>query len=158
MIADAGRMTAKQLDAWARDLDNYVISDAFSGLVARGPHARRKAETWSGRRGEWVSATAWNVMSSLALNEEDLADAWCADQIAIIAREIHDRPNRTRHSMNNALIAFGVRNPKLEKKARAAAKKIGPVAVDHGQTSCQTPDADAYMTKTLEHRKKRKRC
>ncbi len=39
------------------------------------------------------------------------------------------------------------------KKARAAAKKIGKVEVNHGQTSCQTPDAVVYMDKTLEHRK-----
>ena len=77
---------------------------------------------------------------------------------AIVAREIHTRPNRTRHSMNNALIALGVRNAKLEKKARTAAKKIGRVDVDHGETSCRTPDADSYMTKTLAHQKKRKRC
>jgi len=158
MVADAGAMTARRLDAWARDLDNYVLSDAFSALVARGPHARRKAEAWKNRRGEWVSASAWNVMGSLALNDEGLEDGYCEEQIRIIAAEIHDRPNRTRHSMNNALIAFGVRNPRLEKAARAAARWVGPVAVDHGETGCRTPDADAYITKTLAHQKKRKRC
>ena len=57
--------------------------------------------------------------------------------------------------MNQALISLGIRNPQLEKMARAAAKKIGKVEVDHGQTSCQTPDAAAYMTKTLAYRKKK---
>jgi len=41
------------------------------------------------------------------------------------------------------------------KKARAAAKNIGKVEVDHGQTSCQTPDAAAFMTKTVAYRKKK---
>jgi 3-methyladenine DNA glycosylase AlkD len=158
MVADPLAMTARQLDTWARDLDDYVLCDAFSGLVARGPHARRKAEAWKKRRSEWVSAAGWNVVGSLALKDDGLDDAWCAEQIAIIAAGIHDRPNRTRHSMNNALIALGVRNGKLEKKARAAAKRIGRVEVDHGETGCRTPDADAYITKTLAHQKKRKRC
>lgn len=158
MVADAGAMTAKQLDAWARDLDNYVVTDAFSTLVVHSPHARRKADLWKNRKGEWVSCAGWNVMASLAMNDDTLEDAWCAEQIALVARDIHARPNRTRHSMNNALIALGVRNPKLEKKARAAAKKIGRVEVDHGETGCKTPDADSYMTKTIQHQKKRKRC
>ena len=161
MVADPDAMTAKQLDAWARDLDNYVVTDAFSTMAVRSPHARRKADLWKNRKGEWVSCAGWNLVASLALGD-DLDDAWCAEQIALIARDIHVRPNRTRHSMNNALIALGVRNGKLEKKARAAAKKIGRVEVDHGETNCQTPDADSYMTKTIAHKsarnKKRKRC
>ena len=57
--------------------------------------------------------------------------------------------------MNNALIAFGVRNPALEKKAMAVAQAIGKVEVDHGDTSCQTPDAAAYIKKTLERRRQK---
>ena len=49
--------------------------------------------------------------------------------------------------MNNALIAIGGRNAKLKKLALAAAKKIGKVEVDHGDTSCKTPDAAAYINK-----------
>ena len=33
-------------------------------------------------------------------------------------------------------------------------KKIGKVEVDHGQTSCKTPDAASYMAKVLAHRAK----
>ncbi len=57
--------------------------------------------------------------------------------------------------MNNALINIGVRNPALEKKADAAAKRMGTVEVDHGETSCKTPDAAAYIKKTLAHRRKK---
>lgn len=59
-------------------------------------------------------------------------------------------------AMNSALIAIGCRNAKLEKLAVAAAKRIGPVEVDHGDTSCKTPDAVAYIAKTWAHRAKRK--
>lgn len=152
MVADPSCFTSKELDAMARELGNYVLTDAFSEMVAQSPHAHRKAEAWKNRKNEWVMTAGWNVMTRLALHDEALDDDYCADQITLIAKEIHGRPNRARYSMNNALIALGVRNPKLEKKARAAAKKIGKVEVDHGQTSCKTPDADAYMTKTLAHR------
>lgn len=58
--------------------------------------------------------------------------------------------------MNNALINIGVRNPKLEKKAIAAARRIGKIEVDHGQTSYKTPDAAAYIKKTVAYNKKKK--
>ena len=155
MVCDPTAFTSRELDAMARELGDYVLTDAFSSVVSRSGKALKKFEAWKNRRGEFVSAAAWNVLASQAMHDDTLTDRWCADQLDLIAREIHDRPNRTRHSMNQALISLGVRNPRLEKKARAAAKKIGKVEVDHGQTSCQTPDAADYMTRTLAHRKKK---
>jgi len=61
-----------------------------------------------------------------------------------------------RYSMNNALINIGVRNPKLEKIAIAAAARIGTVEVDHGETGCKTPEAVAYIKKTVAYNKKKK--
>ena len=57
--------------------------------------------------------------------------------------------------MNNALISIGVRNPKLQKSATAAAVRIGTVEVDHGETSCKTPEAVSYIKKTVAHNKKK---
>jgi len=59
-----------------------------------------------------------------------------------------------RNAMNNALIAIGIRNPHLEKKAIAAAQKIGKVEVDHGETGCKTPDAIPYIQKSLDRKRK----
>ena len=47
------------------------------------------------------------------------------------------------------------RHDKLSKKAIAAAKKIGKVEVDHGDTGCKTPDAESYIVKTLAYNKKK---
>jgi hypothetical protein len=57
--------------------------------------------------------------------------------------------------MNNAVIAIGIRSPTLRKLALTVAKRIGKVEVDHGETNCKTPDAAAYILKTVAHRKKR---
>lgn len=155
MVCDSQAFTARQLDAMARDLDSYVLTDAFSGAVVRGGEGLKKFEAWKNRKNEFISAAAWNILASQAMRDDGLTDTFCVEQIDLIVRDIHQRPNRTRHSMNQALICLGIRNPRLEKKARTAARKIGKVSVDHGQTSCQTPDADRYMTKVLDHQKKK---
>lgn len=94
---------------------------------------------------------------ALALHPGDRPDAFFLEPLEAIEKEIHDRPNRVRHSMNQAVISIGVRNAALEKRARAVAKRIGKVEVDHGETSCKTPDAVAYIEKTKAHRAKKKR-
>lgn len=42
-----------------------------------------------------------------------------------------------------------MRTPKLEKIAIAAAVRIGPVEVDHGETACKAPEAVSYIEKTV---------
>jgi 3-methyladenine DNA glycosylase AlkD len=153
MVADAAAMTSRQFDAWARDLGDYIICDAMAKVVSSSPLAGRKAAIWRERKSEFVAALGWDVTGLLALDPaSDLTDEEAGQLIDQIAREIHDRPNRTRHSMNQALICLGVRKPRLHEKAVAAARKIGRVEVDHGATSCQTPEAIGYMEKTLAHR------
>lgn len=146
-VADPARFGRRDLDLWARALSSYVLTDAFSALVGRTAHVRAKAEAWGRARGEWKGQAGWNLVAYLALHDEDLDDAYFADRIDQIEAEIHDRPNRVRHAMNSALIAIGLRNPALERRAVEAARRIGPVEVDHGETSCTTPDAAAYIAK-----------
>jgi len=45
----------------------------------------------------------------------------------------------------------------LKKEAIAAAGRIGKVEVDHGKTSCKTPDAAAYIKKASARSRGRKR-
>jgi hypothetical protein len=52
-----------------------------------------------------------------------------------------------RHSMNQAVIAIGIYKPSLRDDAIATAERIGKVEVDHGETSCKTPDAVTYINK-----------
>ncbi len=59
--------------------------------------------------------------------------------------------------MNSALIAIGIRNDELEQKAIAIAREIGKVDVDHGETSCKTPEAEPYIKKARERKKQKKK-
>ncbi len=149
MIADPVAIRSSLLDAWVRDLDNYVLTDAFSDLVSQSPFAKTKVGKWTGSAQEFVGAAGWNVLARLARQGHELTDHELEEYLATIETEIHGRKNRTRQSMNSALISIGIRNPKLERKALAAAKRIGRVEVDHGETSCKTPDASTYIRKAV---------
>ena len=151
-VADPSAMTLGQLNAWARELDNYVLTDAFASLVARTPHRRKKAEQWMKHAGEWTGRTGWLVATAMAM-EDDLPNDYFIDLLGTVETEIHGRKNRVRDAMNYALIAIGMRNAVLEKRAIAAARRIGPVQVDHGETGCKTPEAVAYIKKAAARRR-----
>jgi hypothetical protein len=55
--------------------------------------------------------------------------------------------------MNQTLIAIGMRGGALRRRAVAVADAIGPVVVDHGRTSCVTPDARAYIERAAARSK-----
>ncbi len=149
MIADASSATKKQLSAWSKDLDSYVTSDALASFVARTPHARALAEKWRGARGEWIAAAGWNLTSGLTRTATELPDTYFGALIPLIEERIHNAKNRVRYAMNGTLIGIGIRSPGLQRKAVAAAKRIGKVEVDHGETGCKTPDAIPYIAKAV---------
>ncbi len=153
MIADPAQLDNALADAWVKDLDSVPIADAFSGPMRKSKLAQRKAAKWTRSKHEWIGRAGWNIVTGLALYDPELSDEYFADYLPEIERSIHQRPNRTRDAMNMALVAIGVRSPALKKLALAAAKKIGKVEVDHGETNCKTPDAASYIAKTLAHRK-----
>lgn len=153
MIADPKRIDEATLESWAKDLDNYVIADAFSGLVSRTPLAQQRMEVWTGAEREWIGQTGWNLLAHLAMKDKKLPDDYFKPYLETIEHDIHHRQNRVRYSMNSALIAIGMRNEALENEAVTVAEEIGPVEVDHGETNCKTPDAIEY----LQRAKARKR-
>lgn len=149
MIADPKQVTPDLLDAWVQGVSDHAVADELSKFAARTAHAREIAEAWSQNPSEWISTAGWDLLGQLALNDTSLPEAYFERYIDQIQREIHDKPNWTRYAMNHALIAFGMRSLNLEGKALAAASAIGKVHVDHGQTSCKTPDASTYIPKAI---------
>ena len=152
MIADPSLMTSKEIDAWARSLSSYPLTDALAGLVGKTPLAQDKAVSWTKSKDEWIGSAGWQILSGLAQREPSLPDSFFRPYLDTIQSDIHKRKNRVRYAMNGALIGIGTRNSKLEKLALAVAAKIGKVEVNHGDTSCKTPDAAAYIRKTVAHK------
>lgn len=154
MIADPAQATAAQLHGWLAACENCALAGAVASFTAATAVGADLAAEWCADPREFVAVAGWDVVAKLAL-ASSLPDARFAACLKTVEREIHTAPNYVRYAMNGAVIAIGVRNSKLEKLAVAAAKRIGKVEVDHGDTSCKTPDAVAYIAKTKAHRAKK---
>lgn len=152
-IADPERLSHAEIETWLCQASDYVMTDALSALAARSPHAPEWARRWIDSSQEWTSAAGWNVVGLLAMDGRLPAEE-ARPLLQRITRHIHSAPNRTRHSMNGALISLGGSLPELTEAALQAAEAIGPVEVDHGETGCKTPDATAYIHKMVGRQSK----
>jgi len=153
MVADPATATERDLDAWLADIDVYTLVDIFViSLAALVPGVRERADRWTASDRDWTSQAGWDLYAQLALNDADLDDAYFEVLLDRIEAGIGTAGNRTRHSMNGALIAIGTRNERLRAEAEAASGRIGIVVVDHGDTGCVTPAAVPYIAKVWDRK------
>jgi 3-methyladenine DNA glycosylase AlkD len=152
-VADPAAMSEDDLDAWLAEIEVYVLVDVFVGsLAAKVPGVPARADRWSASRRDWSAQAGWDLYGQLALSDPDQDDAFFLGLLERIEAGIRGAGNRTRHSMNGALIAIGMRNPALRAAAESVAARIGPVEVDHGQTGCVTPAAIPYIARAWDRR------
>lgn len=149
MVDDPAHIPARLLRQRIGDVDNYVLADALASLVGRSSLGEEMAREWTAEPGdEWAGAAGWSLVAAQALDADaTMPDSYFSDRLAFIDEHLVKAANRVRHSMNGALIAIGCRSPHLRQAAEEVARRIGKVEVDHGRTSCKTPDAIPYLAR-----------
>lgn len=150
IVADGSQMTKRQLDAWVKAQGAPMICNyTVPGVAAESPHGRDLAMKWIKSKTASIACSGWNTYAGLLSTRPD--EGLDLDEIRAIldhiAQHIHDAPNHVRYAMNGFVISVGSFVKPLTKQAKAAAKKIGVVEVDMGETSCQVPLATAYIEK-----------
>ncbi|MBM3855154.1 MAG: DNA alkylation repair protein [Verrucomicrobia bacterium] len=149
-IADPLAMTSDELDRWALEYEMGMCGLYIASLAAEGPHGAAKVREWLSSPHERLRGEGWTLLGRLSDLDETFSEAELRRRVAEIEQTIHAAPNVTRSKMNQALIAIGGHSPALREAVLAAAKRIGPVTVDHGDTSCKTPNAVEYVAKMWE--------
>ncbi len=154
-VADPEKLTRSDADGLVQDGPVRFIGCYLSGLLARSPIAEETMRAWMKSPDEFHREMGYGILGVRLRDDPDsVSDADAERVLATIEKEIRRSPNWARYAMNGALISIGVFKPALRKKAIEAAKRIGKVEVDHGETNCKTPDAVPYIEKAS----KRKRC
>jgi 3-methyladenine DNA glycosylase AlkD len=129
LVDEPERVTAAQMDRWCRDFDNWAICDtACFALFDRTPHAWRKIEPWSERRGEFQKRAAFALLASIALHDKEAADAPFLASLVVIERAADDDRNFVKKGVNWALRAVGRRNPVLNAAAVTVARRLAASA------------------------------
>lgn len=151
LVVDGSRMTRTQLNAWIRQARGHaaIPENIVVWVASEHPDAIAIASKWMKAKDPTTAAAGWALYSGcLAIYDDNALDF---DEIQAlmdhVVANVHTAPNRARYQMNNFVICVGCYVSPLLKQAKAAAKKIGVVEVDMGDTACQTPLATDYIAK-----------
>ena len=72
IVDEPARVTARQMDRWARDFDSWDVCDqACQNLFRYTPFAWAKAAEWAGARREFVRRAGFSLMAGLAVKDKD---------------------------------------------------------------------------------------
>ena len=102
---------------------------------------------------DFPKASCGSRNGRLATDDESVPDSWYDGHVDRIRGEIHERHNRVRRAMNDALVGIGIRNAALREKALAGVTAIGAVDVDYGATGCERPDAATHIAIALARKR-----
>ena len=148
------KITTEQLNSWIQDVDYYCLMDVLMKSICTSPIAIERMEEWTKSNDEWIGRAGWSLLANIAIKNKTLHDDFFSPYLEEIKENIHNEKIE-KEAMNSALIAIGIRNEDLERQAIEIAREIGKVEVDHGATSCKTPDAESYIKKREKELKKK---
>jgi 3-methyladenine DNA glycosylase AlkD len=126
-IDDIAKVTPAQMDAQARDFDNWAICDTLCfALWVHSPHAFKKIRKWSTSRQEYVKRAAFALLASVSLRGKGkhIDDDEILKCLPLIEKASVDERNFVKKGVNWALRGIGRRSPALRKAAIALAKKL----------------------------------
>ena len=105
LIAEAEKVTAAQMERWARDFDSWDVVDAACCYLyaARVSGLATKSGRWSRRPEEFVKRAAFSLAAYLSYKDKEAPDARFERFLRVIEREAHDERNFVRKAVNWAL-------------------------------------------------------
>lgn len=125
LIDDPKQVTAKQMDAWAADFDNWATVDGTCCyLFCRTQFAYEKAFEWAEKEPEFIKRAGFSMMAYLAVHDKKASDEKLAAFLPIIEKHADDDRNFVRKAVNWALRQIGKRNLHLNKLAVEAGETI----------------------------------
>ena len=151
LVADGRKMTRAQIERWAKTSVWHMHSGTTVPCVAaEHPDAIEIALKWVDSPKESIAESGWVTLSNVLITTPDdkLPIKQLGTLLTRVVKTIHTSQNLVRYAMNNFIIACGTYVAPLAGKAITAARKIGRVEVDMGQTNCQVPDAESYILKS----------
>jgi hypothetical protein len=167
MVADGALMSREQINGWAegavgmRMIAEYTVP----WVTVDNAAGRELALAWMRSKKEQIAAAGWSTYSGLVAlrDDSDLDLKEIEGLLAAVVKGIAGAQNRERYCMNTFVICVGSYVVPLYKQAMAAARAIGSVEVDMGETDCKVPLATAYIDKVeaagrLGRKRKTIRC
>jgi 3-methyladenine DNA glycosylase AlkD len=124
-IDDPQQVTPAQMDRWARDFDNWGITDSLSfHLFDKTPHAWKKISAWRTRPEEFVKRAAFATLWGLTVHDKHAKNEPFVEGLGFIESAADDERHFVKKGVNMALRAIGKRNRALHAEALRCARAL----------------------------------
>ncbi len=128
-IDDPGEVTAAQMDAWAKDFDNWGICDTVCfHLFDKVPTKLAFAQIakWAKSKDEFVKRAAFALLASLALHlrPRDAEGAAFLKCLPLAKRATADERNFVKKGVSWALRGMGKRTPEMKQTVLEMARRL----------------------------------
>jgi len=141
MLITEDKLTMKLIEGWNKDIDFYLLSDAFIGNVLTPfKGSLSLANKWIHEKDEYTLRHAYTIIFMLAKENGFMKDDVFSKYLVKIEEDIQSAPNRAKETMLYSILNIGRRSKKLNDEAIAAMERIGTVHIDHGSTGSITPN------------------
>jgi 3-methyladenine DNA glycosylase AlkD len=152
LIADDARMTRQDLRQWAKTAQSTHCNFTVPWVAAGSLVGIEIAREWIESRDAKLAAIGWSTWCSLLAMKpnDELVMSELIKMLDRVQKTIHQAPDQVRFAMNMFVISLAIYVGELREAAIAAAKKIGKVEVDLGDTGCQVPFAPDYIERAKQ--------
>ena len=124
-IDEPRRVTARQMDRWARDFENWADCDGVClHLFVRTPLAHQKVASWCRRRAEFVKRAGFTLLACLTVHDKAAPDEYFIAALPLIEAGATDERNFVKKAVNWALRQIGKRNARLNAEAIRCAERL----------------------------------
>ena len=148
LIADGAKMSRDTLDAWAEQATWHMIASCTVAWVAvEHAEAVDMGLAWIDSPKPLVQIAGWSTLGSAACMkpDESIPIKTFDKLLNRCVKSIGKATGRLAYTMNSFVICVGTYVGPLAEKALEAARKIGVLNIDMGDTSCKVPVAESYI-------------
>jgi 3-methyladenine DNA glycosylase AlkD len=125
LIADPAKVTPAMMNSWAKDFDNWAITDGTClHLFADTPHGPTMALKWVKRKEEFVKRAGFVILAVRAVHDKKADDRTFLPYLKLIEKASKDERNGVKKGVNWALRQIGKRSLMLHAKALPLAEKL----------------------------------
>jgi len=145
IIVDGKKMTKEQLQHWATGTQGISTMANYSVAWPAIEHESGwdLALEWIQSNDPMVACAGWSTLSGIVtVTPDDQLDlAKVSDLLDFAVKSIDGAQDDHKSTMNTFVITVGSYVAPLHQAALSAAKRIGVLTIDHGDTDCKTKTA-----------------
>jgi len=129
MIADAGLLTSREMEAWVKDFDAWDICDQVCmNLFSRSPLGWKKIRPWVNSRHEFVKRAGFVLIAVLAWHDKETPDKIFTSYFSLLKKGAQDERNFVKKAVNWALRGIGKRKKSLHAPALRLSRELAKSA------------------------------